>query len=116
MRYIALVLRWAIGFALTLALETPVYALGLRRWMPARRAALWSVALNLLTHPAAWALTRAWSWPRFAAVEMGVWLLEAAVLAVLIVALPAPRASVSARVVVVAFTANALSAGFGLLI
>jgi hypothetical protein len=109
------ILSWAIGFALTLALETPVYVLGLRRRMPARRAALWSLGLNLLTHPAAWTLTRSWSWPRFAAVEIGVWLVEATVL---ILALPVPRADVSGRVAVVAlaFTANALSAGVGLLI
>ena len=106
---------WAIGFTLTLALETPVYVLGLRRRIPARRAALWSLLLNLLTHPGAWALTRAWSWPRFAEVEIGVWLLETALLIVL---LRVPRAEPSARagIAVLTFTANALSAGFGLLI
>jgi hypothetical protein len=113
---VAPVLFWAIGFALTLALETPVYVLGLRRRrIPAARAVWWTFLLNLLTHPAAWALTRAWSWPRFAAVEVGVWLIETTVL---IIALRVPRADVTARVgvAVLAFTANALSAGFGLLI
>jgi hypothetical protein len=113
------VLLWAIGFACTLALETPVYVLGLRRAVPARRAALWSLGANLLTHPAAWALTRVWSWPRFAAVEIGVALVESAVLLALL------RASTSgaarsirgpALAFGVAVTANALSAGVGLLI
>jgi hypothetical protein len=105
------VLAWAVGFACTLALETPVYVLGLRRIVGARRAALWSVVLNLLTHPLAWALTRAWSWPRFGAVETGVWLIESAVL----LALLRSRAP-AVRVVVLTLTANALSAGFGLFI
>ncbi len=108
-------LGWAIAFACTLALETPVYVLGLRRAAGARRAAFWSLGLNLLTHPGAWALTRAWSWPRFAAVELGVWLIESAGL----LALLRSRTQGSARVagvLVLTLTANALSAGFGLLI
>jgi hypothetical protein len=113
------VLVWAIGFACTLALETPVYVLGLRRVVRARRAALWSLGLNLLTHPAAWSLTRVWSWPRFAAVETGVWLVEAAGLLALLRS-SAPRnarpAGLGALALVLALTANALSAGFGLLI
>jgi hypothetical protein len=111
------VIDWAIGFACTLALETPVYVLGLRRAVRARRAALWSLGLNLLTHPAAWALTRAWSWPRFATVEIGVWLCEAAGLLALLrssAAGSARSASLAAPAFVLALTANALSAGFGL--
>jgi hypothetical protein len=109
------VLVWAIAFACTLALETPVYVLGLRRVVGGRRAAIWSLGLNLLTHPAAWALTRAWSWPRFAAVEIGVWLVESAGLLALLRARTrgAPRFG---NVFLLALTANALSAGFGLLI
>ncbi|HXJ18695.1 MAG TPA: hypothetical protein VMT03_00570 [Polyangia bacterium] len=108
-------LAWAVAFACTLALETPVYVLGLRRTVGARRAALWSVALNLSTHPSAWALTRAWSWPRFGAVETGVWLLESAGLLALL-RLGAPRTIPAARALALTLTANALSAGFGLLI
>jgi hypothetical protein len=96
-----------------------VYVLGLRRTVRARRAALWALGLNLLTHPAAWALTRAWSWPRFAAVEVGVWLVEAAALAALLRAATSGAArpvGVVRLAVVLALTANALSAGFGLLI
>ena len=109
------VLAWAVAFACTLALETPVYVLGLRRLVGARRAALWSVALNLLTHPLAWALTRAWSWPRFGAVEAGVWLFESAGLLALL-RFRGSRTTPIARALVLALTANALSAGFGLLI
>jgi len=109
------VMLWAIGFALTLALETPIYVLGLRGRMPVRRAALWSLLLNVASHPAAWALTRAWSWPRFTAVEIGVWLLETALLTFV---LRVPRTDVSGRaaVAMLTFVANALSAGIGLLI
>jgi len=112
------VLDWSLAFVCTLALETPVYVLGLRPALPARRAALWSLVLNLLTHPAAWALTRAWSWPRFAAVEVGVWLVET--LALLALARGssglAARRLEPARALVLTLTANALSAGVGLLI
>ncbi len=106
---------WSIAFVCTLALETPVYVLGLRPAIPPRRAALWSLVLNLVTHPAAWALTRAWSWPRFGAVEVGVWLVETVALLAL------ARGSSTgplwpARALVLSLTANALSAGVGLLI
>jgi hypothetical protein len=113
------VLTWAIAFACTLALETPVYVLGLRGRVRARRAALWSLGLNLLTHPAAWALTRTWSGPRFAAVELGVWLVESAgLLALLRVSTreSVRPAGLVALSLVLALTANALSAGVGLLI
>ena len=108
-------LAWAAAFALTLAIESPVYVLGLRRAVGARRAALWSLGLNLFTHPGAWALTRAWSWPRFGAVELGVWLIESAGLLVLLRS-RAQRNPTVGRVLVLALTANALSAGLGLLI
>lgn len=115
---------WAIGFACTLAIETPVYVLGLRRLMGIWRAVGVALALNLLTHPAAWWLTRRWSWSRFAAVEVGVWLVEAAALTALVGARRGPTAAqpVDRRAWpwlfpwVLAFTANALSAGVGLLL
>ena len=112
-------LTWAIGFACTLALEAPVYVLGLRRAVPARRAALWSLGLNLLTHPVAWALTRTGSGPRFAAVEIGVWLVESAGVLALLRVPPRETPRPSGRVALAlgtALTANALSAGVGLLI
>jgi len=119
------VIGWAIAFACTLALETPVYLFGLRR--VTGRAGVTrpfvglALAVNVATHPFAWALTRAWSWPRFAAVEAGVWVVESLLLIALVGAARG-RGGRAARPVsplalaVVAFTANALSAGVGLLL
>jgi hypothetical protein len=111
------VTEWAKAFACTLLLETPVYLFGLSRLTPKSRALrdTWrllgiAVALNVATHPFAWALTRAWSWPRFAAVEAGVWMAES----LLLIALVRPASPLA--LAVVAFTANALSAGVGLLL
>ena len=117
--------EWAKAFACTLVLETPVYLFGLSRLTAktrgpratlraTSRATLRFVGialfLNLATHPFAWALTRAWSWPRFAAVEAGVWIAES----LLLMALVRPASPVA--LAAVAFTANALSAGVGLLL
>lgn len=109
--------EWAKAFACTLVLETPVYLFGLSRLTAKRRAPratlrFVGVALlvNLVTHPFAWALTRAWSWPRFATVETGVWVAESLLLMALV--RPASPLALAA----VAFTANALSAGVGLLL
>ena len=113
--------EWAKAFACTLVLETPVYLFGLSRLTAKTRgprATLRATSrfvgialfLNLATHPFAWALTRAWSWPRFAAVEAGVWIAESLLLMALV--RPASPFALAA----VAFTANALSAGVGLLL
>jgi hypothetical protein len=49
-------LRYLVALALTLAVEVPLYTLWL--WsalsVPARRAALLAVGVNLVTHPALW--------------------------------------------------------------
>jgi hypothetical protein len=111
------VTEWAKAFACTLALETPVYLFGLSRLTGRSRASRHAVRfvgialfVNLVTHPFAWALTRAWSWPRFAAVEAGVWVAES----LLLIALVRPASPLA--LAAVAFTANALSAGVGLLL
>jgi hypothetical protein len=116
---------WVKAFACTLAIETPVYVFGLSRVTATARATprfvVIGVLVNLMTHPFAWALTRAWSWPRFAVVEAGVWVAES-LLVVALVRGAAARAHRTARpastlgLVAVAFTANALSAGVGLLL
>lgn len=110
-------IEWAKAFACTLVLETPVYLFGLSRLTGRSRASRDTVRfvgialfVNLVTHPFAWALTRAWSWPRFAAVETGVWVAES----LLLMALVRPASPLA--LVGVAFTANALSAGVGLLL
>jgi hypothetical protein len=111
------VTEWAKAFACTLLLETPVYLFGLSRLTAKSRAPrdIWrflgiALFVNVVTHPFAWALTRAWSWPRFAAVEAGVWVTES----LLLVALVRPASPLA--LAAVAFTANAWSAGVGLLL
>lgn len=51
-----MLLRYLVALALTLAVEVPLYTLWL--WsalsVPARRAALLAVAVNLVTHPPLW--------------------------------------------------------------
>jgi hypothetical protein len=110
-----MVRAWWTAFLLTLALETPVYAAGLRRsgW---RAGVLLSLLANGLTHPLAWHLTVGRSWTWFVAVELGVWATEAMLIwggtrAVVRAGGPVPPG----EAVVVALTANALSAGVGLL-
>jgi hypothetical protein len=122
LRYAARVTAWAKAFACTLLLETPVYLFGLSRATEMARATRRApsrttlrfvgiaVLVNSITHPFAWALTRAWSWPRFAAVEAGVWVAES----LLLIALVRPASPLA--LAAVAFTANALSAGVGLLL
>ncbi len=102
---------WLIAFAATLALEVPVYTLALRRRLGGSRAALLALALNAVTHPSAWWLTRQASWTRYTSVEIGVWLVEAAL------AWLAGRGALPAgEALLVALVANALSAGVGLLV
>ena len=68
--------------------------------------------MNCLTHPLAWRLTLARSWPRFAAVEVGVWLIEFG--ALLLLARAQRRRLPALDTLVLALVANALSAGLGL--
>jgi hypothetical protein len=107
---------WLLGFVCTLAVETPVYVLGLGRALGLSRAALLALGLNLLTHPLAWRLTRSWSWSRFTAVEVGVAIVEAGALTILVRAQSRQRPMPTGRLWVLAFSANALSAGVGLLL
>jgi hypothetical protein len=53
--------QWGFAFFLTIALEAPIYWLGLRTKLSLRRIAAVILILNLLTHPAVWYL-----WPRWA--------------------------------------------------
>jgi hypothetical protein len=109
----------ATAFLLTLALETPVYLLTLRRRWGALPALAFSLVANGLTHPLAWRLTLVGSWARYVAVELGVFCVEAALalLAGRIVTRlrPGTRPLSLVEAVVVALSANALSAGAGLL-
>jgi len=106
---------WAIAFATTLLLETPVYIWGLRSRLAVSRAALLSLGLNAATHPAAWTLTARGTWVMFAAVEVGVWLTEACLLWLVMRAIRA-RAMTLGEAFLLSLVANALSAGVGLLL
>lgn len=108
---------WAVAFAATLVVETPLYLLGLRGVFELRRALLVALLLNAATHPLAWWLTvGGGSWWRFASVEAGAWLIEAWLLWALArvwcrhCTLPLTDA------LGVSLVANALSAGIGLLL
>ena len=48
------VTSWWPAFLLTIAIETPIYALVLRRRVGLRRAVAASLLLNAATHPLAW--------------------------------------------------------------
>ena len=105
-------LLWLSAFAGTLLIEAPVYGWGLRSRLGLRRALLAALLVNVVTHPLAWRLTLARSWPRFAAVEAGVWLVEAA--ALLLLARAQRRRLPALDTLVLALVATALSAGVGL--
>lgn len=51
---VAMFLLWAKVFAITIALETPLYVLGLSKVMSPVRAVLASILVNLATHPVVW--------------------------------------------------------------
>src|SRR5206468_2774267 len=71
---------WQVAFALTLACELPVYVLALRRPLDGTwRALAVGVAVNVATHPLAWALAVRGALP-YLAIEGGVWLVEAALI------------------------------------
>ena len=110
-----LTVEWLRDFALTLVVEIPVYTVALRGRLGWRRALLVALGVNAATHPIAWHLiVRAQRpWPdAFAAVEIGVWLVEAA----LVFAFARRRGLPLSEAVVTAFVANALSAGLGLML
>jgi hypothetical protein len=107
-------MSWGAGFLLTLAVELPVYGLGLRARLGALGALGFAVAVNALTHPLAWHLTAGGSWGRFIAVELGVWAAEAAL--AWLVCLHRARPLAAGEAIVLALSANALSAGAGLLL
>ncbi len=102
--------QWAWAFAWTLALELPVYALILRRWV---RGGLPLLAvllgINVATHPALWYLApRFWPyWLWVLTIELGVVMIEA-----LLLTLYLRRQSVPLpwlRALIAAFIANAFS-------
>jgi hypothetical protein len=73
--------RYPLALAVTLTVELPVYAGGLRAARLARPWPALAVALtaNLATHPLVWLALRDAGgsyWPRFAAVELAAWLAE----------------------------------------
>lgn len=112
-RRVPLALAWLRDFALTLLVETPVYALGLRGRMALPGVVVIALALNVATHPIAWRLiVRAPRPAVFIGVEIGVWLVEAA----LLYALGRRRGIGVTEAVIMAFAANALSAGLPLLL
>jgi hypothetical protein len=101
------------AFLLTLALEVPcaVFLAGRLGVADLRRIALLAIAGSALTHPLVWWLSSAWTalppWPRLLLLEAGAVLVEGAVYRI---AVTAPRA------LLLAFVANALSFGVGLLL
>ena len=108
---------WPAAFALTLLLETPVYAPALwRSFGP--RTPLVILLLNAVTHPVVWFVfpySTPW-WTGFAAAELFAWLVEAALLAALGKARFSREPIPAGRAVLLALSANALSAGAGLLL
>lgn len=107
-------IQWATAFVLTLLLEGPVYGLALRSAFGAK-AVLVAVALNLCSHPVFWTFTSSREpLPRFLAAEALVTLFEAAVVFALGRTRLARRPVSPPDALIVAFAANALSAGAGL--
>jgi hypothetical protein len=95
---------YALALALTIVVEAPIYAAVIR----GARGWLVGVGVNVVTHPMVWwTLSRHPSW--FAPVEVGAWLVEAA-LAWLVVRRDA------AVLALTAFVANAASVLAGLLL
>jgi hypothetical protein len=101
---------YAAALVLTVVVEVPVYAIVLTRGLgwSWRGAVLAGLAVNALTHPVAWWLLSgagADYLPRFAAVECGVWLVEALAL----YAVARREAGLLALTALVANTASALA-------
>lgn len=110
-------LSWPLAFVLTLAVEAPVYVLGTRgslKWPASLGSA---VAVNLATHPLAfWWIARARSWARFGAAEIAVACIESFLLWLIARALHRDRSIGWADAGAISLSANALSAGIGLLL
>jgi hypothetical protein len=109
---------WPVAFALTVALESPVYVLATRRSLHPAVALAAALLLNLVTHPLAfWLLVdRPSVWPvRYLVVEAAVWWIEAALLLALSRTRLGRRRLAAVEAIAIALSANALSAGVGLL-
>jgi hypothetical protein len=111
--------NWRFDFLFTLVVETPVYALALRRSLGTGGAIAASLALNVATHPLAWHVIRAADRPFpgvYLGVELAVILAEAAMIVV------ATRARWSRfrlpvrECAAIALAANAFSAGLALFV
>ena len=107
-------MSWLLAFGLTLAIEVPIYAWGLRLWIRPLRGAAVGVGVNVATHPLLWfglaglRLDGAPYWLITGGAEIAVVLAEAA----LVVAVVRPGAAGALRV---SATANAASFGLGLI-
>lgn len=78
---------YAQALALTLAVEVPVYMVALRwAWLLSwRRALAMAVGVNLVTHPLVWLiLTHHTGTAAFTVVEVGAWLVESALIFLLV--------------------------------
>jgi hypothetical protein len=110
-------LSWPIAFVLTLAVEAPVYVLGTRRSLSWPAALGGAAAANLATHPLAfWWIARARSWARFGVTELAVTCIESFVLWLIARVLRRDRPLRWTEAAMVSVSANALSAGIGLLL
>ncbi len=108
-------MQWATAFFLTLLLESPVYGFALRPVFGTTRAFLVALGLNLCSHPVFWSFTSSRdSLQRFLVAEACVTLFEAAAVYALGRTRLARRPVSLAEALIVAFAANALSAGTGL--
>ena len=109
-----MILPWLSAFLLTLAIETPLVVVLLRRYEErAAHRVLLAVFASLATHPLVWFLFPTLPlapWPRFWASELWATATEAVFYGVTVRGLPAARAAA------VSLVANAASATFGLAI
>ena len=109
-----MLLYWLTAFSLTLAIETPLVVVLLRRREErAAHSVLLAVFANLATHPLVWFVFPALPlapWPRFWASELWATAAEAVFYGVTVRGLPAARAAT------ISFVANAASATFGLVL
>jgi hypothetical protein len=109
---------WPLAFVLTIVLETPVYLLALRRTVGAGHAVLVALLLNAATHPLAWSLITDAREPFpavFLLVEAGVLITEALGLWLLGRSRWSRGRLGVAEALAMAFAANGVSAGVGLL-
>lgn len=110
---------WALAFGFTLAVESPVYVLGTRRYFGLGVAGALALVLNLATHPAAWSLISlvcSCAWYGILAVEAAVVLVEALLLLTAARSRLARRPLPLSTCAAIAVVANGASAGLSLLI